>query len=219
MEDKRLDKLFGAKLARHEMSPSAGAWEQVAEKIGREKKPVMIWWRAAASLILLAVATFMIWTNFNQDSASLEIASHEIIAPVNGEMAEIPEINAPVEVAVKEPTRTDERRDAVVRKPVTTNPKVAEGQVVVAPRILEMPRAVASIKPTTLVGDLDYLPGVVLPGNMKDELDPTTEMFASADSEKSKVGKFLSKAKDMTPGDLWASIRESKNELFASNRN
>lgn len=65
MSNKELDNLFKSKLENLEKTPSADAWSKIQAQ-SQQKKPVWLWMRVAAAILLLLVSGIVVW-NFTRN--------------------------------------------------------------------------------------------------------------------------------------------------------
>lgn len=65
MSNKELDSLFKSKLENLEKTPSADAWSKIQAQ-SQPKKPVWLWMRVAAAILLLLVSGIVVW-NFTRN--------------------------------------------------------------------------------------------------------------------------------------------------------
>lgn len=65
MSNKELDSLFKSKLENLEKTPSADAWSKIQAQ-SQQKKPVWLWMRVAAAILLLLVSGIVVW-NFTRN--------------------------------------------------------------------------------------------------------------------------------------------------------
>lgn len=201
MEGKELDKLFREKLGRHELEPSAQAWNQVRDQLKVESSGFGRMRVAAAVAILATLSWMVIDAQTDEPTDMAFFTPNAPAAPMAFSFA-LPEIKASV-VPVAQDSQSQ------VEKYVEKTVLIEEPVLLETRR--EMPGQVASVKINSLME----------PEESIFDSNATFQMtyIASETSDESRRGiqRLLARAKDMTPGEMWASIRESKNDLFSKN--
>ena len=211
MENHKIDQLFAEKLRRTEVTPSADSWGQVQSQIKPSNKGV--WMKVAAALIPVAVVAYFLIPSDTTESA--QIASTE-----NGIEQVIEENMESVELPVKQ--EQDEKQTIIpvqASKPVVME-MVASAVVQEEPEFnAEMPpavdRRIASIVANDVVGLSDFHPIPENPFNVQ------IVYIASNSTVDSRTGfeKLWDRAKGLKPGDMWASIRDTKNDFLSGSKN
>ncbi|MFM8739807.1 MAG: hypothetical protein ACKOC0_06340, partial [Cytophagales bacterium] len=70
----KMDELFKNKLENHSLPPSAEAWEKVEHQLEKKSKPV-IWWRAAAAVLLVGAMGWWAYTWQTSNTVSQTVAT------------------------------------------------------------------------------------------------------------------------------------------------
>lgn len=212
MENKKLDQLFRERLAQHEIQPSRESWQLVNDQVQSKARP-MVWMSIAASVVILMAAGFLLW---NQQSEGVP-GGHLASAPDRPDVdhVEWPELKFEQQ---KETTVVQPRVEKKRSNPEFKSNHVAE--VIFEETQLEMPVALETIKPNLV--EPTFITGELLPNHTL--MTPEVEMTYLAgvepeEDDKKGIEKIWAKAKDMSPGELWGSIRDTKNQLLSLNRN
>ncbi|MCP4459995.1 MAG: hypothetical protein GY816_18525 [Cytophagales bacterium] len=224
MENK-IDRLFQDKLARHEALPTPQAWEQVEANIKGNGKST-VWLSIAATVTLLAVSAFLIFKSnegLQADSSASVTPDHpQPLAEFHWKLPGIEqksEINNKVRVApiiskldTKEVFAEVELNEKVLDK--VEEPQVIREMPVITP--LDMKESVAVLEETNSTPDSisESLPQLQVQITYLAGESSTDET-----EEKTKVGKLWDRALQIKPGEMLASIRETKNEFFSGKKN
>ncbi len=221
MENNKLDQLFQDKLARHDVAVPPETWDRVSAKLTRQNnRPV--WLSIAATAAVLAVASFLI-VNYtgNQTPGSGTNTLAEGPTPLQPFLWDLEEMPKKVVTPPADQGDQEDKRAVPAKKNVqveTDKPgKTQEPikQLIVVPEIEPMGReAVAltkDLKPT-----LDIIP--------ETGREPSVQITYIAKStpekdEKSTIEKLWIKAKELNPGEMWASLRATKNDFISGKGN
>jgi len=139
---KQVDRLFREKLSDHRLAPSEDAWTRVEASLGKEKKSV-IWFRAAAAIVLLGVLTIgVILLRSDEDHVlatakvdSTRVSTKSKITPAPKKAKRIDEPRLPV---VKAPSHKMKVHIAQHEAKKETNlPAPIEQQVAIIQPVLE----------------------------------------------------------------------------------
>jgi len=219
----KLDRLFKGKLERHEAAPTPQAWGQVKGQIEEERK-LKIWLSIAASIVLLAVSTFLIM----RPSESIEVRSGTVVTPdYPMPLAEF-EWNLPAfeeAVEVKEEHKTTRVRSKFVTTETVAKvetPEEAIENTNTLEVIPEMPIIESEVQEAIAAVDLgtheDTNPMEASPHFQVQITYQASEVPAEVVDEKTRVGKLFAKARQIKPGEMLASLRETKNDFFSGSK-
>ncbi len=224
----KIDRLFQDKLARHATTPSLEAWEQVRTEISGESN-LKVWIGIAASLILIGVSAALIFNNSESSSMEFSVSvTSNGPAPLADYQWNLPEtITKVVEEEQPEKERlkevsTEVRHEsrtalAVIESEnlVENNEESIENQLDIVPQP-ELIEGTALVKEKTIprIVEEELLPQLQVQITYRASESPIT-----TNEEKTKVGKLLAKARQIKPGEMLASIRETKNDFFNNKRN
>lgn len=67
----KMDELFKNKIENHSLSPSAEAWEKVEQHLEKKSRPI-IWWRAAAVVLLATLLGWWAYTSKTSDTPVIQ---------------------------------------------------------------------------------------------------------------------------------------------------
>ncbi|MEO9802387.1 MAG: hypothetical protein ABJF04_04030 [Reichenbachiella sp.] len=244
MEARETDKLFRDKLKNLASTPTEDSWARLESMLDeKEATPWFTYARVAAAVLLLIVSAsvFLVW---NQESDSRETEVAEIVKPSESTQTSnkiVPEVNEENAMAVEEPEESDNQKvipSGVKKKIESKNinnehaPKQEPNQTIPEPesesleveltnqsiaQVAEEPAEIGekpkkkrfkSIKITYKRGNTQLL---------KQE-----EMIAEHKTDTtggSKIKELWEQTKEIKPGDLWADIRDAKDNLFQRKEN
>lgn len=240
MEKNKLDRLFEDKLSRHGVEPSAEAWQNV--QAGLQKKSPMLWvYRVAAAVVLIVLA---VWIVRREDTQPNDTRLHaqqqqEVVAPLAQTTPTNPEVIADENQPEEKPEVQDHQpRAQSVKKKLRPQAATSIAQVPVHQPVKEedvrlpvleplrteaVAEVIVDVQPLDEALHLDTEPIQELPG-VKVQITykaggPDPLPGQSVEEEKSKLGRLWAKAKEIKPGEVLASVRETKNEFFDSKLN
>jgi len=218
MENK-LDRLFKEKLGRNEVSPTPQAWNQLKDVIGEQGKP-KFWLSIAASVVLLAVSTLLILS----PSESSEVRSGTVVTPdYPMPLAEfewnLPAFEEAVEVKEEDKTtRVRSKFETTETVAKVKTPKEAVEKTNNLEAIPELPTVESDVQEAIAVVDLKKHEGTnPMEASAHFQVQITyqaSEVPAEVTDEKTRVGKLFAKARQIKPGEMLASLRETKNDFF-----
>src|SRR5690554_728199 len=78
-KDKDIDALFRAGLANHSETPSPNSWKQLQGRLSEQKNGRIVFWRIAATILLLASATSIWWYGVRMTDGEMETLAEEYI--------------------------------------------------------------------------------------------------------------------------------------------
>lgn len=228
MDQQKIDRLFREKLDGYESAPSTDAWAQVEAQIGTGKKPIVLYWVAAAVSIL--AISWVVWPR------EAPIDSTPIASEVNHPLRrEAPQFTVPL-VAVESPKKQkstptnniQHSTQLVAQELNSTTPdkKVEEAS---------MPLIEMDTKEVVAVAELERPEIQELPTNMEPESvieEPLkfdlskvkiTYIASEAKAEKTQeadsvggIKKLFAIAGKISPGDVLADIRTAKDDFISS---
>jgi hypothetical protein len=234
------DKFFRDKLDRYQRSAPAGAWNKIEAELAKKNKKPVPWLAIAASLLLLAAATFLFWPEKKNTGQPAPLATRQknISPPTPAEKSEQPESDPAVvkpqpldeqkSVAPYKPTpkKTERIKREVSAKDVTLADAVAEEGVVTTPgepSEIQKPSTeqtvVASTASSTEQPGDKNIKLVFSAAESEAYLDKKSLAEATSSGKKSStLKKLLKKAEDLkTNQDPFGELRQKKNEILALN--
>ena len=221
----KIDRLFQDKLARQTVDPTENAWEQVKAELDGESHR-KVWFAIAASVTLLAVSAVLIFGSIRKNNIDATAGIHvDQPTPAAEFQWNLPEIEYKDEI-IPEVINERPRIEPVIREMVAevetskeVLPEVIDSQIV-----SEMP----------VLTPLDIAETIVLANEVKPDLEDqmtklpqlqvqitykADESPVVVEEDKTQVGKLLIRARQFKPGEMLASIRETKNDFFNGKKN
>lgn len=231
------DKLFREKLDSYHKTASSAAWERIAAAQPK-KTNKGLWLKIAASILLLATATYLLWVRDDKPGAQQNILT-ETSSEQPGEM-DVPQDtqhrNALLEREVKdEPVAKTEKPSRKRRKAKVTPLQEATSGQETNPEVtvsLTTPEEIDDrVLPTesseTVIGAAQVEPApesetitlVFTAKEVNEYLDKKALAQATSDEKKpSTLKKLLKKANDLKNNqDPFGELRQRKNEILALN--
>jgi hypothetical protein len=234
------DKFFRDKLDRYQKPAPAGAWNKLEAGLAKKNKKPVTWLAIAASLLLLAAAAFLFWSQKKNTSQP---------APLVTKQENVPSYTAPEKniqpennPAVVAPKTLDEQKSPVPHKPtpekterikqkapaadVTVAGAGAEERVVTTPeepsetkKSLPEQRVVTNATPSTAQSEDKNIKLVFSAAESEAYLNKKSLAEATSSGKKSStLKKLLKKAEDLkTNQDPFGELRQKKNEILALN--
>lgn len=220
MENNNIDRLFQDKLSRYEIAPTKGAWEAVQAQMATKQKPVM-WYAVAAAVAVLALVTVLI-TRSADTLPTGAMAQGKVDHPVPEAPVQwtIPSTIEEASVPVTKVQAVKTRRKASTRNEVA----LAQEEVTQQREETEVLNVADFNLPSETVAQVEQgisteneeaieaLPGVSVQITYK-----STPPVAAP--QKSKIERLWAKARDLKPGEMLGSIRETKNDFFNGKKN
>ena len=234
MEAKETDKLFREKLRKAPSAPTAESWGKLESMLEAQKKaPVFTMWRVAAAILLLIVSGWIVtfWNKGGQvpnEVAHVTLPSESIqnnnaIVPtidvkeeeyVDGNQTQIVQeksADKPVRKQKAIPVMLDKK---VVEEPLETKGlEPIEGQSLTQVEILEPELEEIPQKKRFKTIKITYKRG-------RKPLHRQEEMMAQQKADTTgnkKIRELWDQTREIKPGDLWADIRDAKDNLFQRN--
>ncbi|MEP2026974.1 MAG: hypothetical protein ABJH98_07085 [Reichenbachiella sp.] len=236
MEARETDKLFREKLKHTPSIPKSESWEKLESMLDeQEKAPFFTLARVAAAVLLLLISGLVLFFFQADTSQSIEVAevktsseslkkSHVIVPEVKLDENEETEEVEPVEIQKK---LEGEPKPIKATKPVFRKEKTEEIEQTEnsAPTIIEEQQLAQMENNPTEVEDtplekkkiksirITYKRG-------SNPLLKQDEMVAQQkvdSTENNKIKELWEQTREIKPGDLWADIRDAKDNLFQRN--
>lgn len=211
MESKKIDQLFREKLGQHQLEPNPESWQLVNDQIQPKTRP-MVWMSIAASVTILAVAAFFL---LGQHSEGI----------VDGHLANAPE--TPASEMIAWPSVTIESYAVASTQELEVNevqpsPRIGERpvEITMEEEVMEMPVALETIKTDfaqPIMASSDLLPNQTI-SFYQVEMTYLAGVQPEED-DRSGIERLWAKAKETSPGEMWGSIRDKKNQLIGFNKN
>lgn len=218
-----IDSLFKKKLETHAIEPGANAWSRVVSNLPKKNRAI-IWFRAAAVLLLAGVASTLWFYSNKQTATSNTIVQTEQKAPVKEDSSQDPEKKSePQQFITSNPpiNKKGKKEPILIRKPkpnvdepstpidiennLTTGIAVTE-----TPEILQPEESVITpaAKPMVIVYELKRMDKKLLP-EFEEELLP---------EKKTGFRKVLDVANEMRRSENpFGELRQAKEDIFAFN--
>lgn len=228
----KVDKLFKDKLSAHTLAPSAQAWGKVEAQLSKKNKGI-IWFRMAAVLTLVGLLTFIWWPRQKKEQNEMAIKH-----PFKKE-TEVPKppTQNPTDNKESDQQQSAKQPYLSVQSQQKTHTQVPEQIAPVSDTVSQAPNLVAIEKrdpeiikqeetvatPTTTPVETAEVAKVARPKSIKltfslPTVEQTTEeatVAANADEPKTPLQKAADKVNEIRTGDVFGSLRDAKNDLFA----
>lgn len=234
------DKLFRDKLQSFQAPAPSGAWNRIEANLDKKNNKVL-WFRIAASLLLVAIATFLLWptnstdTTVPQSQLADKTKQQEVVQPPQKKETEII-TPAPV------PQNTIAKKDVAIRKRVETRQTVSTKENIVVEQKKEealiaeninspveknetadtsVNSTTAETQTTVAASTEEQKVKIIFSAEDIDNkyLDKKALAEATSDEKKSStLKKLLDKAYDLKYNqDPFGDLRQKKNEILALN--
>lgn len=215
-----IDSLFKKKLEAHSIDPGSNSWSRVASNLPKKNKSI-IWFRAAAVLLLAGIASVIWFYSNNQTPTSDSIAQTEKIDPAKKEASPIQK-SEPQQFITSNPPLNKKQRDEPIIikkvKPTVDDPSIpidiqnesmTEVTLTETPEELQPEEFVAAVtKPIVIVYELKNI-NKKTPAQFEEDAIP---------EKKNGLRKVLDVANDMrTSENPFSELRQAKEEIFAFN--
>ncbi|MEO7988210.1 MAG: hypothetical protein ABI663_01635 [Chryseolinea sp.] len=237
------DKLFREKLEGYQKPAPASAWDKIETNLDN-KSPKGLWWKIAASLLLIAVATYTLWPKTETTEGSLakkveetkslptvkEDEVNKELIPTDQTPTVIPEAVQKNNVAKSNNNVAKSNKEYHQPKEKIQEPTIAleESIVPVDENLNEVnpvteniivPEVVVANAETTIEKSDEYITLVVTAEEANKYLTKNTNTEATPDGKKtSTFRKLLKKASDLTNDQRpLADLRQKKDEILALN--
>jgi len=237
------DKLFREKLAGYQKPAPAGAWDRIEAGL-HKKNDSGLWWKVAASLLLIAAATFILWPaqNIDKDTVAKDIEKTNPPKSATPAQEMVPNAKTDVTIAAKDQQKVEQPKEK--RKPsfpinaeLKETPELAaKTEVELEKPIIESPaendsEMVAQVEtqvstPETLqqentVAAIPHGITLVITREETNEFIDNKKIEGEAtttEKEASTLRKLLKKANTLANNqDPFGGLRQKKNEILALN--
>jgi hypothetical protein len=237
MMNQQPDKIFRDKLENLQRPAPLSAWDRIEAGLEKKTNPVWLWLKVAASLLVLAIASFILWPSQNNHRDNSQTA-HENKAETN-DSAKInsPKIKSPTKIVAPQPAAVAEKKE---QSPKTTHKhklklptSVKEENTVAANETIRKEKVIVPAEPAIVpkeeqpvIAENKNNPStdtnikiVITANDASKYLDKKSVAQATSPEKKtSTFKKLLEKAEDLTTNqDPLGDIRQKKNELLALN--
>lgn len=237
------DKFFREKLINYQRPAPAGAWDRIESALEKKTRYNFVWWKIAASLLLLAIVGYVIWVyeTPNADSQPLAQVENKIEPSVKQNDVIKAESYQPKGETIKK-DNTPPKATSLPEPEKKMNKKIKQAT---APIIAESSKS-STIEPTpSLLEELEESMQPIVTKKEQESVDFHVESFeksstitltitadetnkyldknalAKATSEERKsstLKKLLMKANELKSNqDPFGDLREKKNEILALN--
>lgn len=221
----QVDSFFNKKLKDYSGEVPTSAWDRVDVNLSQKKKP-FIWLKIAASLLLIAVAGFIVYTTFERAVQPIAVVE-KTLPPVEEELkSEMPMAPAVEEVQVLEPST---KFPETTQTPHTTRKKEIQKEAIEpVEKQVEM-----TIEPLVIITENSIdLTREVNETPIETEIENSTILISSDEAnakyldqqyiadatpenkKSSKIRNLFEKAQDLDP---IGEFRQFKNEVLALN--
>jgi len=215
--ENELDKLFEEKLKNYQKEPAGAAWEQIQKELGHEKKPFP-WMRVAASGAILIAAGVLTTQLLTQSPVTEEGASIHPDHPTlpQAHIWAIPQVEqeALTQSVAKHPSASQKSQN--INQPDPANEAAPSQTMLKAPEVTAK-RSVADIAPAPLTDiplSTESLKNQAVASDYAVQITYKAVKDTVETEDKSKLEQLWTRAKEIKPGEMFASIRQAKNDLF-----
>jgi hypothetical protein len=233
MNQEQLDKLFREKLQYYQKPAPAGAWNRIESTLEKKTKLDFLWWKVAASILLVAGGTYLFWFHNppvdQHPLARIEKQSTDAPQTVEPTVPEMPAENQSQPEKKESKARATTDNPGKEREPATSQEEIInlatvtkEPITVVEPSFTEAP-GIDTVTPTVDTPRKDETKSTITLTISSEEANQYLNKSGLAEatsSEKkpSTLKKFLKKANDLKSNqDPFGDLRERKNEILALN--
>jgi hypothetical protein len=231
------DKLFREKLEGYHKPVPASAWDNIETKLDK-KNPKGLWWKIAASLVLLAVATYILWPKTQmtektlakkvEDGNPLPIVKEDQVS--NKELPTTNETHSIITESVQEknvakvynerrqPKQKHQEPNTIIEESIVPVENKSEEVAQVTENIV-VPEVIVATSETATEKSDEYITFVVTQEESDKYLTKNKNSDATSDDKKtSSLRKLLKKASDLTNDQRpLADLRQKKDEILALN--
>jgi hypothetical protein len=236
------DKLFREKLASYQKTAPANAWNRIEAGLA-PKKETGLWWKIAASLLLVAVATFILWPSTDPGTKPIAtevdkgVAKPENTSPIQKEnvaedlnvaKAEVHKEVQETAPSSKKSTTLPVQTEVAENKNASTNNLPQEpveliqenhDSIYVAQEIVDAPTQPVP-QPENVTPSLPRSTTLVFTREETSEylVKNSEDEATPEDKNASTLKKLLKKANDLKNNqDPFGELRQKKNEILALN--
>lgn len=220
MEARQTDKLFRDKLKNATTTPQLASWDKLETMLDEKKKPGFYLWRVAAVLVLLIVSAGVIVFWGGESQSPVEVAVEQSSETIKDSRRLVPPV-----ARVSEPVPEREGESPSVERVKSTKQTPVEPVQKSAPEKEEPIPVLMQREEQPLAQAEEAKDTVGKPPKKKYKSIRITykrgtqkEMLAKVDTtEGSKVKDFWAQTREINPADMWADIRDAKDNLFQRN--
>jgi len=220
-----IDSFFREKLEEHSVAPDASAWSRVESGLSKKNK-VVVWFRAAAALVLIAMGTWLFYS-VNNTTENTEVVA-ELKSEIKTNEAIVPREEEQVQnqlPAVTDETTKNQRVAKVDKQRATPETKVEERDEVATPDLTEEPKVTLAenlvIEKTeiTEVEIGEKREPIVIVYELKDIVKKKPDIdFEELPERKNGLKKVWEIASDVRNGESpIVGLRQAKEEILALN--
>lgn len=212
----KMDELFKNKLENHSLPPSAEAWEKVERQLEKKSKPV-IWWRAAAAVLLVGAVGWWAYTWQTSNTVSQTVttmdnpAAQSPAAIAKPPIDPSPSTTAPAQLPPKKIAKPVLAKSSTPKSSANqqTTLAITKGET----NSMEVPVAAQIVLPSEAAPTVAEQPQK--PIVLEFTLQPiATETVATARAEKRSIKSVLV---DLKNGESNLNFQTLKENLFAFN--
>jgi hypothetical protein len=212
---KQLDRFFKEKLDNHQVPPSDVAWDKVEASLNKEKKGI-VWFRAAAAIVLLGVLTVtLLWVRSGEETTIAKVDSARVAPKPKSTTApkkkqSIQEPKLPVVRSQSRKTTVFIAQEENKKEEIKPEPSVQQDQPVAI--VSETPSVIQQENPEVTIKK----PAITLTYTLAQI--PSRKDKTQTPEEKNGLQKAVDVAMDAKNSDgAIAEIRTLKDDLFALN--
>ena len=234
MNQQQPDNLFREKLQHYQKPAPAGAWNRIESALEKKTKRDYLWWKVAASLLLVAGGTYLFWSHKPVDKQPLartETQAKETPHTVEPKIPETPVENQSKQLQKESKAglttdRPGKKRSSSATKEEVIKLSTITNQDTTVPVDPPMDTESTFIDPVTptvdKVRENETKPTITLTISSEESnqyLNKSALAEATSSEKKpSTLKKFLKKANDLKSNqDPFGDLRERKNEILALN--
>ncbi len=221
-----IDKFFKDKLAEHTIEPGEKAWEKVSSGLTKKNRTV-IWFRAAAALLLVGMAS-LLWFYTNTTSTEPQvITKYEEVKPKIAEQDDSTKekIEVPLQNTIpnKPSSQVDlaQQTEKVKTDKGTLKPEAMPNKTATQPEeILIAEIDMPEIEVTETIAKTEQTKSIVIVYELKaiPKRNTSDSEIASIPEKKTGLKKVLEIAQDVRSGDSpLGGLRQAKEEILAFN--
>ncbi|WP_422359331.1 hypothetical protein [Reichenbachiella sp.] len=238
MEAKETDKLFRDKLKNSPSVPKVDSWGKLEAMLDeKQKAPVFTIWRVAAAVLILLVSGWVafLWNNESptEDQVALIEVSSKLIQekePVANEMQDEPQLVAELDEPIKEVQRSTvvlktaeplERTQPLAKSETDKETEVMETDEILEIEETQLAEAEIETPKTENQATKKKIKSIRITYKRGSRsLPKQEEMIAEQKTDTTsgnKIKEIWEQTREIKPGELWADIRDAKDNLFQKN--
>lgn len=233
MEANKLDQLFRNKIKQAKKQPGDDSWNKLEAMLDQkeQKKPKMIW-RVAASIVLLlaSIAAFQLFLNdeLNGRFTERSVVSLDQMKPLTPETRVHQAIDLDmvrvtieqVDITIPDVIEAPQEEVILVAEATTPEQPIIEEEIFIEAFTddeFETLLASVEIEEEQPIIPEKQLKQIKITYKRNPVLANPNELVATAEPDSTKKGlkKLWEKSKEIDAGNLWADLRDAKDNLFA----